>query len=186
VNIELVVTDLDQTLWGADGVIHDESRRALRTLADAGVPVLAATGRGHSSALRRLRLNGVVIPAVLLNGSLGRDFHDGSTFLLKPMTKEYAAAALDASESVDIEPCVYVDDSREIVVGSALHHILTTYGLSRTGHAKRIYGSLSTNHRSSQCQWRALIALPLGRFRRVCRKASKVTYFVAIHTVAAL
>ncbi len=51
--IDLVVTDLDGTLWDGRGVIHPRTLWALKTLSAASVPVLAATGRSAAERVAR-------------------------------------------------------------------------------------------------------------------------------------
>jgi hydroxymethylpyrimidine pyrophosphatase-like HAD family hydrolase len=61
--IDLVVTDLDGTLWGSDERIHARTLRALETLEARGVPVLVATGRRLRSAAGTLARGGAPPPA---------------------------------------------------------------------------------------------------------------------------
>jgi len=59
--IQLIVSDIDGTLIGADGVISENNVRALRRAAERGVRVALCTGRVMTSAMRfieRLGLNG--------------------------------------------------------------------------------------------------------------------------------
>ncbi len=69
--IDLVVTDLDGTLWDHNVELHPTTRSALDTLAREGVPVLAATGRRKASALRGFDRAAVSFPAVTVNGAFG-------------------------------------------------------------------------------------------------------------------
>lgn len=117
--IELVVTDLDGTLWGADEVVHDRTLAALRTLEDRGVPVLVATGRRLRSAVETLARSGLVLPTVVLDGSLGRDVRAQRTFHRASFSVEQARAVLTACTEVGLSPCVYVDrEDAEVIVGS--------------------------------------------------------------------
>ena len=69
--IDLVVTDLDGTLWDHSVTVHEDAHAALATLARAGVPVLAATGRRKESALRGFAQAGLSFPAITVNGAYG-------------------------------------------------------------------------------------------------------------------
>lgn len=116
--IELVVTDLDRTLW-AEERIHDRTLAALAELETRGVPLLVATGRRHRSARAGLLRAGLHLPAVVLDGAMGRDrddrpFHD-AVFRAGDATR-----VLEAFLAAGLEPAVYVDrPGVEVVVGDA-------------------------------------------------------------------
>jgi hydroxymethylpyrimidine pyrophosphatase-like HAD family hydrolase len=117
-DIELVVTDLDGTLWHTDDDVHAETRAALDRLAVSGPPVLVATGRRVTSARLPLARIGWQPPAVVLNGALGLDLATGERFHRAPFAATDAVAVLDGWRSVGVDPCVYVDDpSVEVVLG---------------------------------------------------------------------
>ena len=78
--IRLVVTDLDGTLWLGDGAVSERTRDAIRELERREVPLLAATARRSGSAAHYLRQAQLDLPAVLLNGALGRDKGGEPTF----------------------------------------------------------------------------------------------------------
>lgn len=114
--IELVVTDLDRTLW-AEERIHDRTLWALRELETRRLPLLVATGRRRRSAREGLARNGLTLPAVVLDGALGHD-RDGRAFHDAAFTPEQAASVLEAFLSVGVEPAVYVDrPGVELIVG---------------------------------------------------------------------
>jgi hydroxymethylpyrimidine pyrophosphatase-like HAD family hydrolase len=116
--IELVVTDLDGTLWDGKGRIHPRARRALSTLADAGVPVLVATGRGAHSAWTVMEANGVGLPGVFLDGATGYEFGATTAFHTHAFSPAVAAQVLEVLEELDVSPCIHVDDpGRDIVLG---------------------------------------------------------------------
>ena len=48
--VRLVATDLDGTLLGLDDVVSERTRRAVRAVVDAGIHVVAATGRSQWTA----------------------------------------------------------------------------------------------------------------------------------------
>ena len=49
-SVRLVATDLDGTLLGLDDVVSDRTRKAVRAVVDAGIHVVAATGRSQWTA----------------------------------------------------------------------------------------------------------------------------------------
>src|SRR5690606_7912186 len=110
--VELVVTDLDGTLWQTDDHIHPASVTALEELARRGVPLLIATGRRTASTRGPLARIGQAPPAVVLNGALGLDLRSGERFHRSPFPSEQALGALAAFESVGLSPVVYVDHPR--------------------------------------------------------------------------
>ena len=109
VRIELVVTDLDGTLWELETAIHDRTRAAILHLLDQTTPLLVATGRRVGSTRAPLAALGLAPPAVVLNGALGLDLASGDRFHRGGFVPEEAAAVLDAHLAHGIEPCVYVD-----------------------------------------------------------------------------
>jgi hydroxymethylpyrimidine pyrophosphatase-like HAD family hydrolase len=111
VDVALVVTDLDGTLWHpAVRAAHPNAAAAIRKVAADGPPLLVATGRRIGSTRRPLAAIGVAPPAVVLNGALGLDlaFH-APRFHRVAFTAEDAAAMLAAYRKHGIDPCVYVD-----------------------------------------------------------------------------
>lgn len=104
--IELVVTDLDGTLWGPDERIHERTLGALAALEARGLPLLVATGRRLRSAADALSRSGLTLPMVVLDGALGRV--DGRSFHEVVFTPAAAQQVLAAFTGHGIEPCVYV------------------------------------------------------------------------------
>ena len=49
--IELVVTDLDGTLWGVDRIVHPEVLAAIDQLGRWDIPVLAATASRSATVI---------------------------------------------------------------------------------------------------------------------------------------
>lgn len=107
--IELVVTDLDGTLWEREGEVHERTLEAIDELAVREVPLLVATGRREGSTRRGLERAGLAPPAVLLNGSLGVDLASGERFHLGGFEPDEALGVLAAFEANGVDPCVYVD-----------------------------------------------------------------------------
>ena len=104
-----MVTDLDGTLWHLDTDVHTRTRAAVTRLAQAGIPLLVATGRRVRSTRVPLQQIGIAPPAVVLNGSIGLDLATGDRFHQGGFTADDAASVLGAFRAHDIEPCVYVD-----------------------------------------------------------------------------
>jgi hypothetical protein len=102
--IRLVVTDLDGTLWLGDGAVSETTREAIRELERRGIPLLAATARRSWSAAHYLRQADLDLPAVLLNGALGRDKGGGPTFHQCVFDPVDALAVLDVFERHGVTP----------------------------------------------------------------------------------
>lgn len=111
-SVDLVVTDLDGTLWHTDDHLPDAVLRAVRELHDRGIPLLVATGRRVASTRGPLARFGLAPPAVVLNGALGLDLGTGERFHRAPFRPAEASRALDAFASVGLSPVVYVDHPR--------------------------------------------------------------------------
>lgn len=105
--IELVVTDLDGTLWGVAHAVHPRTRHAIDELARRDVGLLAATARRPGGARRLLAANDLRLPAVLLDGALARDT-DWTTIHADWFDSTTAAAVLDTFCTHGLEPCVGV------------------------------------------------------------------------------
>ena len=108
--VSLVATDLDGTIWDGEGTIHPRTLAALARLEERGIPVVAATARRPSSALRHLSAHGVLVPAVLFDGALGRDFVGRTTFPKQAFDPQTATWVLRTLVDIGIEPCVNVDE----------------------------------------------------------------------------
>src|SRR6266536_2945903 len=95
--VELVVTDLDGTLSDAGERVHPRTIRAVLALGDAGIPVLVATGRRPRTAALVLEAAGLRGPAVMLDGSIGRDLRDGRAFHRVAFSPEAAPSSSGGS-----------------------------------------------------------------------------------------
>jgi hydroxymethylpyrimidine pyrophosphatase-like HAD family hydrolase len=116
--VELVVTDLDGTLSDVGERVHPKTIRAVRALGDAGIPVLIATGRRPRTAALVLEGAGLRGPAVMLDGSIGRDLRDGRVFHRVAFSPEAAATVLHAFAAGGFQPCLHVErPGVDIVVG---------------------------------------------------------------------
>jgi hydroxymethylpyrimidine pyrophosphatase-like HAD family hydrolase len=118
--VDLVVTDLDGTLWHTDDHVAPTVVAAFAELQRRGLAVLVATGRRTTSTRVPLARVGLVPPAVVLNGALGLDLATGDRFHRAPFPPTQAAAALAAFASVGLDPVVYVDHTRwDVFLSSA-------------------------------------------------------------------
>jgi hydroxymethylpyrimidine pyrophosphatase-like HAD family hydrolase len=116
---QIVVTDLDDTLW-FNGVVPQRTKDALAALKRRGIPVLAATARRPASTLLAMKLNNILLPAVLFNGSLGLDFATNSIFHERIFDPDISLTVLGTLATFDIEPCVNVrHPTHDVVVGNA-------------------------------------------------------------------
>ena len=71
--VRLIATDMDGTLLRSDQTISERTQKAVRDAVEAGVVVVAATGRGWRSAVPLLAPLPGVHTAVCSNGALIRD-----------------------------------------------------------------------------------------------------------------
>ena len=116
---DLVVTDLDGTLWHVEQEVHPATVAALHQVLAEGPPLLVATGRRRGSTRRPLRAIGIQPPAVVLNGAMGLDLATDERFQTNALPIETAIAVLDAFLAVGLHPCLYVDEPDHEVVVSA-------------------------------------------------------------------
>lgn len=117
--VDLVVTDLDGTLWHTDDHVPDPVLAAWAELERRGVPILVATGRRLASTRDPLARVGLTPPAVVLNGALGVHLASGERFHRAPFPSPDALAVVDAFASVGLSPVVYVDHPRfDVFLGS--------------------------------------------------------------------
>ena len=116
--IDLVVTDLDGTLWHGREELHPETAPAWHELERRGVAVMVATGRRLGSARSGLAQLGVAPPAVVMNGALVQHLGDGTRYHRHSFSREEAERLLLAFRTVGLEPCVYVEhDDYEVYLG---------------------------------------------------------------------
>jgi hydroxymethylpyrimidine pyrophosphatase-like HAD family hydrolase len=107
--VDLVVTDLDGSLWHGAGEVHPATRAAWSELTQRGVPVLVATGRRITSTREPLARLGLAPPAVVLNGAIALDLATGERFHRHSFEVTAAERVLEAFLTVGVEPCVYVE-----------------------------------------------------------------------------
>jgi hydroxymethylpyrimidine pyrophosphatase-like HAD family hydrolase len=118
--IRLVVTDLDGTLWLGDGVVPWSTREAIGELERWGVPLLAATARRSWSAASYFRRAELDLPAVLLNGALGRDKGGGPIFHQHTFDPAAAVSALAVFTRHGVSPSANFESLKwDVVSGPA-------------------------------------------------------------------
>ena len=117
-SIELVVTDLDGTLWDRPGEITPATQQAWKTLEARGIGVMVATGRRVTSTREPLAEYGLAPPAVVMNGAIGLDLETGERFHRHTYDPATAVDVLRIFREFDFEPCVYIDHEYvEVFVG---------------------------------------------------------------------
>lgn len=116
--VDLVVTDLDGTLWHTDDDIHPDIAAAWAEIT-RHVPVLVATGRRTTSTRVPLASVGIVPSAVVLNGALALDLANGHCYHRAPFPTSQAGAVLAAFQELGLDPCLYVDGVEAEVLVSA-------------------------------------------------------------------
>lgn len=110
--IEIVVTDLDGTLWPSEGLVSAATRDALVELDRRGIPLLAATGRRLRSARMALvRADLAHVPCVGLNGALAADH--GQVFHSVSFPFDDARAVYDIFVAGGITPVGYLVPERD-------------------------------------------------------------------------
>ena len=108
-SVDLVVTDLDGTLWSGHEVTHPGTVDAWRELESRGIPVVVATGRRVASAREPLARLGLAPTAVVLNGAIVLDLATDERFHHQQFAADDALAVLDAFREAGLNPSVYVD-----------------------------------------------------------------------------
>ena len=118
-DIELIVTDLDGTLWELPASTPEVTRTALATVLAGEVPLLVATGRRVASTRAPLADLGVAPPAICLNGALGLDLTTDDRFHVGGFSAADAATVLSVFSNHGVDPCVYVNRDGPSVFVSA-------------------------------------------------------------------
>ena len=110
--IDLVITDLDGTLWayGSEGAPHAATLAAWAELERRGIPILVATGRRATTTREPLAALGFAPPAVVLNGALALELATGACFHRHAYDRDDAVRVLAAFRAAGVEPCVYIED----------------------------------------------------------------------------
>lgn len=109
--IELVVTDLDGTLWDTSDIdaLHPRTAAAVKEVERRGYPILVATGRRLASTRSPLARFGMAPPAVVLNGAMVVDLATDERIHRHAFQPDDAAAVLAQFLAAGVEPCIYVE-----------------------------------------------------------------------------
>lgn len=144
-DIELVVTDLDGTLWDTSDIraLHPRTAAAIDELERRGFALLVATGRRLASTRAPLARFGLHPPAVLLNGAMVVDLATDERIHRHAFAPDDATAVLQQFLAAGVEPCVYVEhDEVDVFVGEnpATHpeHLRSFGEWARTGELDHI------------------------------------------------
>jgi hydroxymethylpyrimidine pyrophosphatase-like HAD family hydrolase len=167
---DLVVTDLDGTLWHHERAIHPKTEAAFRHVIDSDTVILVATGRRRGSVLRPLRPLGLLPPAVVLNGAIGLNLATDERFQSSPFAAEDALAVLDAFRDVGLDPCLYVDEPEcEVIVShtpsTSAEHLASLTGVLRPA-------DLDQAAREQPIYMFSLIGLPHGQLLEAAEKCA--------------
>lgn len=96
-DVKLVATDLDGTLLGSDHVVSARTAATLQAVAEAGVEVVAITGRSHWSAVPLLQHLGSVRWIICSNGASVFDMESGSVVEREELTAAEVEAVVEAT-----------------------------------------------------------------------------------------
>ena len=110
-DIELVVTDLDGTLWDTSDIaaLHPRTAAAVTEVERRGVGLLVATGRRLASTRAPLARFGLTPPAVVLNGAMVVDLATDERLHRHAFTPAQALDVLHHFLHAGVEPCIYVE-----------------------------------------------------------------------------
>jgi len=133
---EVIVTDLDGTLWGAEGRAGPRTRAAVTSLTASGLSIVAATARRARAAAQLLEANELSLPIVALDGALGVTA-DGRRSFFSPFAECDGRKALSVFRAHGLGPCVYVDEPGIDVILDAVpstcpRHVESLAGRYRT------------------------------------------------------
>jgi hydroxymethylpyrimidine pyrophosphatase-like HAD family hydrolase len=136
--IRMVVTDLDGTLWPRDGAVPRSTRDAMAELERRQIPLLAASARRSSSASYFFQRAGIDLPAVLLNGALGRDKGGGPTFHQRSFDPAAASVALSVFTRHGVTPCASFESQEWDVVSGPVPSSGVAYLVWATSQLKQV------------------------------------------------
>lgn len=107
---KLIALDMDGTMLDGEGRITERTKRALRAAQDAGIRVVAATGRMYPSAMIHINDAGIKGACIFYNGALIRDTATGETIYRRYLGRELAAEILSFFHDRGWYVQMYCDD----------------------------------------------------------------------------
>jgi hydroxymethylpyrimidine pyrophosphatase-like HAD family hydrolase len=119
--IDLVVTDLDGTLWhsSTEVALHPDTMAAIDELRRRDVGLLVATGRRLASTRSALARHGLRPPVVVLNGAMVVDLATDERIHLQAFRPDDAVEVLHHFLDAGVSPCVYVEQAEvDVFVGA--------------------------------------------------------------------
>lgn len=99
-DLKLVATDIDGTLLGPDHAVTERTIRSLRNAHEAGVEIVAATGRSHWSAAPLLEPVGCIRWLLASNGATLYDMESAEVVRRSPLDRQ---VVLDVISSLNEE-----------------------------------------------------------------------------------
>ncbi|MBW3625474.1 MAG: Cof-type HAD-IIB family hydrolase [Armatimonadetes bacterium] len=143
----LAAVDLDDTLLGPDHRISPRNAAAVRTLLDAGVEVVIASGRMHASTTafaEELGLNG---PILSYNGAMVKVPASGEIYHHVPVPADLASEIVAFAEERDLPLNYYLDDQLRVkrhTDWSDLYHRRTGSVIHAVGNLRQYDGEQPT------------------------------------------
>ncbi|MFF2909313.1 Cof-type HAD-IIB family hydrolase [Paenibacillus sp. NPDC057934] len=117
----LIALDMDGTLLNDNGNISPGNREAIEQAQNHGAIVIIATGRSYMDAEKQLRLAGLELPVVSLNGAVVT-LQDRTLAASKPLHKEEVIPALRwMNEIPDLYYEVYTEDNVYVELNKRVH-----------------------------------------------------------------
>ena len=110
-NQQLLVTDLDGTLWFNGELCHQKSLKAFEQIQNNGVTILIATGRRFRIVADTFAKFGWRVPCLLLNGSLCYDFAIQKRLFSVGFSHKESIEILKIFDKYGLSPTLYADDS---------------------------------------------------------------------------
>ena len=115
---KLIALDMDGTMLDGESRLTERTKRALRAAQDAGIRVVAATGRMYPSAMIHINDVGIKGACIFYNGALIRDTATGETLYQRYLGRELAADILSFFHDRGWYVQMYCDD-RLVVMDDA-------------------------------------------------------------------
>ncbi len=105
----LIAFDLDGTLINSEGVVPDDTKKAVQRAIARGVRVTLATGRMYQSSARFARELGIAEPIICYQGALIAEPVGQKVLWHKPLPLPLAHQVIEQVRRMDVHINVYVD-----------------------------------------------------------------------------